>query len=411
MFKSKKTYILILLAAIALLAFFDLYAPDEEDWTPDYTKEQKIPYGGWLAYEQLRLFLGNENVGVLSNTIYEENSMNHISIDDGYFFLNNNFYLDDADFYELTEFTGYGGTVFIAANSFPQKLKDTLNFEVLGRDTNLISEIIRDTSSRKFSFNREVSGITDTFSFKGAIQKTLFSVKDSQNITILSTDQEDNPVFISAEFGDGEFLLHAQPEVFSNLFLRDYTNANHYWKVLSHLPDRKFYWDNYYKAGRKQHILSGNELYFITGQPGLREAWYILLGGVVIMVILGIKRRQRYIPEIAPPKNSTLEFIRTIGTLFYENKGHEAIAKKMLRFFRFQLHRNYGLNINEPTGANEQAVKKLASLTGTNYKEMYYKIREINAAEYNSQLTKKDLKELYDNIYFINEKIANHGKS
>ncbi|MEO6456415.1 MAG: hypothetical protein ABIN97_20230, partial [Ginsengibacter sp.] len=59
-------------------------------------------------------------------------------------------------------------------------------------------------------------------------------------------------------------------------------------------------------------------------------------------VLFQIKRRQRIIPVIAPLKNSSLEFVKTVSNVYYNQKDNNSIAQKKLSYFLdFVRHRFY----------------------------------------------------------------------
>jgi hypothetical protein len=55
-----------------------------------------------------------------------------------------------------------------------------------------------------------------------------------------------------------------------------------------------------------------------------------------------VKRRQRVVPVIKPLKNTTVEFVQTIGNLYYqEGDTHTIIEKKIIYFLDRVRHKYY----------------------------------------------------------------------
>jgi hypothetical protein len=82
------------------------------------------------------------------------------------------------------------------------------------------------------------------------------------------------------------------------------------------------------------------------------------------------KRKQRIIPVIKPLANTTLEFVSTIGNLYYQRGDHKNIADKKIQFFFDHIHAHYYMStsyrdenfisvISKKSGVGEQTVRSL----------------------------------------------------
>src|SRR5579871_5141807 len=65
----------------------------------------------------------------------------------------------------------------------------------------------------------------------------------------------------------------------------------------------------------------------------LKWAYRIALITVIIFVFFEIKRRQRIIPVIEPLRNSTLDFVRTVGGVYFHQHNNKNIAEKKIQYF------------------------------------------------------------------------------
>lgn len=129
--------------------------------------------------------------------------------------------------------------------------------------------------------------------------------------------------------GRGSYVLVSVPRVFSNYNLLFRNNVEFAFGLLSLLPNQPTYWDVY------ETSISGSQtsLSVVLGNPPLKWAYYSLaVLGLLALVFLG-RRKQRPIPIIAPPQNTTVEFVETIGRLYYQNGAHKNIAIKRVRHF------------------------------------------------------------------------------
>jgi hypothetical protein len=74
--------------------------------------------------------------------------------------------------------------------------------------------------------------------------------------------------------------------------------------------------------------------------------------GLLIFIIFKAKREQRIIPVITPLENSSIEFAKTVGGLYYEHRDFTDLVFKKINFFLEHMRSNYHLNteaINEKT--------------------------------------------------------------
>jgi hypothetical protein len=138
--------------------------------------------------------------------------------------------------------------------------------------------------------------------------------------------------------------------------------ADYAFKALSYLPEQPIFWDEYVnvmsigKSARstsKSREARGVEdtqespFTFIVSQPALKWAYFITLSTLFIYLIFGGKRRQRIIPLIESPKNTSLQFVETIGSLYYQQKDHKSIAEKKITHLLTYVRTKFYLKTNE----------------------------------------------------------------
>ena len=96
-------------------------------------------------------------------------------------------------------------------------------------------------------------------------------------------------------------------------------------------------------------------------------------------MIFEMKRRQRIIPIIAPPKNTTLEFVSTIGNLYYQSKEHKNIADKKIIFFLEQIRTKYWLNTSRPDASFLQTLSRKSGKSINEVNTLFKTIEEIRS--------------------------------
>src|SRR5690606_25348313 len=195
-------------------------------------------------------------------------------------------------------------------------------------------------------------------SFKKGVFKASFVEIDTLKTTALGYYDSENPKleelnYIKVNYGKGTFLLHNLPEAFSNYYLLK-GNENYAASVLSYIDADKVYWDEHLKSGRK---IVTSPMRFVLDQASLIWAYYVLIAGLFIFVIFKGKREQRIVEIIKPLENTSVEFTKTIGDLYFQHKDYSNIIAKKITYFLETIRTKYYLNTNEIDAA---FLKKMA---------------------------------------------------
>ncbi|NQX90866.1 MAG: DUF4350 domain-containing protein [Flavobacteriales bacterium] len=160
-------------------------------------------------------------------------------------------------------------------------------------------------------------------------------------------------VFIQIKSGKGSYYLHSVPMAFSNYHLLRKGNFDYFNQVYQQVDFKNILWDESSKKYKRvfsekansqekedlgRDLRSPNEgpLNYILNQPALRNAWFFGLGLLVIYFIFGVRRKQKQIRFIEPPKNTSIEFAETLGHMFRQSNNHHSLMKiKKQVFFEF----------------------------------------------------------------------------
>jgi hypothetical protein len=158
--------------------------------------------------------------------------------------------------------------------------------------------------------------------------------------------------------GGGSLYMHASPVAFTNFFLLHKKNNSYYNNVLSYLPKSvaQIEWDDYFRYGKQFSAFQ-----VIMEHPGLRAAFWIVLLLFGLIFLFDSKRKQRIIPKIAPLKNASLDFVKTVGRLYYQYRDNRNLAMKMTAHLQDHIRTRY----NIPTSImDERFVMTLADKSG-----------------------------------------------
>lgn len=334
MFRGNRKFIAMILIYVAVIAAITLTVPSAIDWTQTYEKDKKEPYACFILYRQLKdVFPGQE-----IKTVYQPayNQMSTGIKNANYIFIANSIQFDELDFRTLYGSVSDGNYAFLAANIFPATLCDSLGIEVQedfewndlltqkeGEDDNKQDYRVR--------FTNPNLGKSPEFVFRSNFANSYFSFHDTLLFTVLAVDAKNRPVFVRERIGEGFIYLSCFPQAFTNYYLVNPKTRNFASHSLSYLPVAKVFWDEFYKAGRADE--SDNPLRYILRTPALKWALCVSLLALLLFVIFRAKRRQRIIPVIAPYQNTTLEFVTTIGRLYFNKADHFDLVTKQRTFW------------------------------------------------------------------------------
>ena len=380
--KRSKTVLMIFAAGLLIILMSEVFRPRPLNWRPSYTSVEKIPFGGFIIYEELPGLMDDTPVERISRDPFEFLLDSTYVNNSAYFFLNDNIFLDENQVNLLLKYASEGNTVFISAYTAGYILADTLNHY-----TNTNYELLEEDLHGQFlNPNLQLDSLPK---FRRGVYKTVFRDIDTLQTTALGYFQtEEDPKeelnYVSVNVGEGKFLIHTVPEAFSNYYLmRD--SGDYAARVLSYLEADQIYWDSYLKSGRK--VITSNLRFILSEQP-LKWAFYLALLGIVLLMLFKSKREQRVIKEIKPLENTSIEFTRTIGDLYFQHKDYTNIITKKITYFMEVVRSHYYLSTEQ---LDEEFAEKLSLKSCNNLQKTQKLIRFINHLKGKSVHTEADL--------------------
>lgn len=403
--KRYRLYILILGVALGLVIVAELFRPKPVDWRDSFSRNEKIPYGAYILYDQLRNFFPGQPVEVEDRTIYQA-LVNRSAGERTYMFVNGEISPSGTDTDELLRFVREGGTVFMAAEKFSGPLTDSLGIETTGVLPFLFSDGADDSIRVNFSSPSFRADSGYRFAFGSALY--YFALFNEDSSVVLGSamaageepDENETMVnYIRMNWGKGRFYLSSMPRAFTNIGLLSEQGAHYAAVALSYLPVRPVIWDEYYKAGTElgeERIES--PLRYILSQESLRWAYTLLLLGGLLFVIFGARRRQRIIPVIEPPRNTTLEFVETVGTLYHKHGDFRNVADKIILYFLDYVRSRLNLATGEP---DDELVRHVAERSGVDYDRVALLFDRIRTIREKDAITGEQLLKLSDDVEYF----------
>jgi len=328
--KKSNFSILILLVLFVLLIVVEYNQPTPVDWKVTCSKDDKIPYGTYILHNELSSIFPTSNIQSVYQPIYNQLIDNDLDIAN-YIFVNNTLNTDKLDISELLEFAERGNQIFMSCNIWPKAWQDTLSFRLQKRYVGNWKLTDDDMFAKNgVNFVHKNLKTDSAYVFKKQTHDAFFHDFGNPNTLILGINEEKEANFIRIAFGKGYFYLHANPLFFTNYHLLDEKSIEYAAKVFSHLPQNKnIFWDEYYKVGRKE---AKSPLRYVITMPALRWALYLSIVGMILFMLFESKRKQRIIPIVERPKNTSLEFAKTLGLLYYQNADHKDLTDTKISY-------------------------------------------------------------------------------
>ena len=414
--------VVALLAIIILLALLFRSSTKRFNWGETYAQNSKEPYGTYVIGELLKSYFPGKDFIAFNDSI-PNNFPPHPQKDANYVFIGEAIYMDSVDVSGLLKFVENGNKAFISSKTIPYDLMFHLYYEECNEyfwdDYNFFQDTIA-----YFSLNHPELVSDSLFEYQYFYQNkaesyywnyidTFFLCEDEYSIVALGHLADDKVNFARVKYGKGYFYLHTNPIVFSNFHLLEKQPLNYANKIFSHLTEGTIYWDNYSRvseavgrrrnsgdyANQERGISSRSPLQYILGQPSLTWAWYLLLALGLLYMIFGAKRRQRIVPVLEKNNNTSLEFISTIGQLYFIQNNHRKLALQKIKLFQAFIRQRYNI---QTANIDEEFYKKLnlkSEVEESLIRKIFLLSGNINNSSIVSENTLIELHKLMDQFY------------
>jgi hypothetical protein len=120
-----------------------------------------------------------------------------------------------------------------------------------------------------------------------------------------------------------------------------------------------------------------------------------MLISVLLFIFFYGRRKQRIIPVISPFTNTTLEFVETVGNLYYQQKDYKNIAEKKISYFLDYLRNKYSVKTST---FDEETIRKISEKSSSS-------VAKLNSLFKNIEQIKRSLKISEEDLININYKI------
>ena len=331
--------------ALAALLFLLLGTPSGRqprfDERISLRQRDKIPYGTYAAQNLLSsLFPG----AAISTDRQEPGLWQEVDTEDSnqlVILVAKTFNAETFELKKLAEFAQKGNYVYIIARDLSYSAADFLGVNKAADFFQGDTEDSLSVSLNPVSFQGR-----SRFDYPGKrFDSYLFSYDTAKTVP-LGENSFGYPNFIALQAGSGRLMVHLAPMAFTNYFILHKNNIQYFEKAMSLVPQgvHRVLWNEYYltkPASRKEDdpgILS-----VLWQFPSFKWALLTAMFTIMLYVLVEMRRKQRFIPAWSRPANDSLEFIRTMGRLYYEKGDHRNLAQKMSGHFMEHVRARYKL--------------------------------------------------------------------
>lgn len=341
-------------------------------------RNDKIPYGTYYAYNNLQHLFTKSAIETndKSPEIFYENENSSAYIIVGY-----SVRPSEDELKAILNHAISGNHVFISAIDIGENVLDSFKLKV----SDTFPDYDRD--SLTVSVLDPLSDDSLKFTYPGARLDNYFTKMDSSVTNILGRNKSGYANFVKFTYQNGgTVMLHLAPGALTNFFLLHKQNKKYYDLVFSPIPDTvdQVIWDDYYR-----HHVNGNDygkkstfskLGMFLNHEVLRWAFWLTIALFGTVYVFESKRKQRVIPTMKKLNNASLDFVKTIGRLYYQRKDNKNLAEKIATHFLWHIRTTYNMSTSQ---LNDDFINRLAFKSGypvALVSDVLYEIKKVEDA-------------------------------
>ncbi|MDR6548250.1 hypothetical protein J2810_004337 [Chryseobacterium rhizosphaerae] len=316
--KTFKIYAVIFIVVMVILALLEVNKKETTNWRKNFDINEKSPFGLFVFNNEAKDLFKNK-LKKIEQTPYEYYNQHKKGIHNIVVIENK---IDKESWKKILDQVSNGSdAMLIMERSMPKEISDSIGYydsDISFEEENVLKLTDKKYQNDFIKLDKFPSG--RGFSFIKPQIEILGKTVERKN-----TDQAN---FIKVKFGKGNIYAHCEPLFLTNYYLLKPGNVKYTQDVFSYLQDRETVW--FVPSNTKA---SRFFMRFVLSNPALKYAWWVVLGGLTLFIFFNAKRKQRVVAVIEPLRNTSLDFVKSIGNLYLqEGDFHDMMAKKAQYF-------------------------------------------------------------------------------
>lgn len=423
---NRRTYLIIGVLVLVLFAVFFVWQQNNKrlDWRETYDEQKKDPYGTYILAQLLEDYFPNYDFTSLEKDIIEPldaaEQGSYIMIGQGMVF-------DSLELKSLLGFVERGNQAFLSSRTIPSELiysiVDSFCYDLWWDDYFFFVDTAATISldhqnlqpSASYTYQHIIRKNEKRYYRWTYIDPDLFC-NEEYSFTKMGSIYDTLSNFASLSYGDGTFYFHTTPIAFSNIKLLEEKRLDYVSGVFSHLKEGDIYWDATNKVPEQvarrlnqtayapnRGLSSESPLQYILSQPPLAWGWYITLAMGLLYLLFRAKRQQKVIPVLEQNKNTSLEFVTTIGRLYFIQNNHRKLCLQKMQFFLSEVRMQFGVATNQLDKEFVEKLSKKAEVSVVLIEKILTYYQNIQSSTFTSENTLIEFHQLIESFWEGNE--------
>ena len=341
-----KTFLIFIVGFLVFVFLLEWNAPSKFVWGPTFSHHDKQPFG-CEVFDSLMKKSVPAGYEVTRKTLSQLEREGYGKKPHGFLIQSIDFNPSPTDLRALDRLLKAGNKVFIATSSIdPDSLYPDLQLTISGQYVFSPMQVKASIENQEIPYDTLVWCRQSPYQEK---KYTLYSAMSGDKVDVDKpakydilvknrqtdeyTDKVDSywvPRVVRIQRGKGELFFSCEPLLLTNYGILDE---------------------------------QANGLVFWLQNEPLRWAIYLTLGGLLLFCVFYARRRQRVIPVVEEPKNRSLEFVKLIGTLYYQKHINHDLLQKKYAYFTETLRRLMMVDV-EDTETRKDDIAQIALRAG-----------------------------------------------
>lgn len=394
---KRNTLVIVLFAVLTALLisyfFFGRERRKQFSWRETYKGDSDQPYGTLFIRQLLESYRPGERF-ILNDksSVYDLLENDTVGYPADYVFIGDGLHLSDDDQNALLSFMQEGNDVFVATRYIPYSLVDSIFYEDCDNEIYL-NEHISDSVTFNFYHDalRTQKGYIYTYrpgsrsrSYPWmALQPDVFC-DATRSVVALGHLGDDAVNFLKLPYGKGNLYIHTNPIAFTNYYMRSPDKAAYAADVFSHLRGKTIIWDEFSRSQFTSEEPETNPLALIMQHKSLKYAWWLMLVSAILYTIFTAKRKQRIVPVREEKINTSLEYVKMVSALHFENGNNRDIALKKMKYFLYFIRAKYGIYSAQLTQEHFKRLAEKSQIDLKHVESIFDEYGRIEKNPYNS---------------------------